>query len=166
MEMLLKLAQGWANSMPVMIQKIPQIITNIAGLINDNAPKIMVTGGKIIITLVKGLINAIPTLIANIPQILRAMWNAFTAFNWMSLGSSMISGIAGALRSGIGSLFSAAQSLCVTIVNAFINLPTVPFADGITCTYAFPNSVAIYLSLLNLSLAASNSSAESNISIS
>lgn len=132
MEMLLKLAQGWANSMPVMIQKIPQIITNIAGLINDNAPKIMVTGGKIIIALVKGLINAIPTLIANIPQILRAMWNAFTAFNWMSLGSSMISGIAGALRSGIGSLFSAAQSLCVTIVNAFINLPTVLFNAGAT----------------------------------
>lgn len=132
MEMLLKLAQGWANSMPVMIQKIPQIITNIAGLINDNAPKIMVTGGKIIITLVKGLINAIPTLIANIPQILRAMWNAFTAFNWMSLGSSMISGIAGALRSGIGSLFSATQSLCVTIVNAFINLPTVLFNAGAT----------------------------------
>lgn len=132
MEMLLKLAQGWANSMPVMIQKIPQIITNIAGLINDNAPKIMVTGGKIIITLVKGLINAIPTLIANIPQILRAMWNAFTAFNWMSIGSSMISGIAGALRSGIGSLFSAAQSLCVTIVNAFINLPTVLFNAGAT----------------------------------
>ena len=132
MEMLLKLAQGWANSMPVMIQKIPQIITNIAGLINDNAPKIMVTGGKIIITLVKGLINAIPTLIANIPQILRAMWNAFTAFNWMSLGSSMISGIVGALRSGIGSLFSAAQSLCVTIVNAFINLPTVLFNAGAT----------------------------------
>ena len=132
MEMLLKLAQGWANSMPVMIQKIPQIITNIAGLINDNAPKIMVTGGKIIITLVKGLINAIPTLIANIPQILRAMWNAFTAFNWMSLGSSMISGIAGALRSGIGSLFSAAQNLCVTIVNAFINLPTVLFNAGAT----------------------------------
>lgn len=132
MEMLLKLAQGWANSMPVMIQKIPQIITNIAGLINDNAPKIMVTGGKIIIALVRGLINAIPTLIANIPQILRAMWNAFTAFNWMSLGSSMISGIAGALRSGIGSLFSAAQSLCVTIVNAFINLPTVLFNAGAT----------------------------------
>lgn len=132
MEMLLKLAQGWANSMPVMIQKIPQIITNIAGLINDNAPKIMVTGGKIIITLVKGLINAIPTLIANIPQILRAMWNAFTAFNWMSLGSSMISGIAGALRSGIGSLFSAAQSLCVTIVNALINLPIVLFNAGAT----------------------------------
>ena len=132
MEMLLKLAQGWANSMPVIIQKIPQIITNIAGLINDNAPKIMITGGKIIITLVKGLINAIPTLIANIPQILRAMWNAFTAFNWMSLGSTMISGIAGALRSGIGSLFSAAQSLCVTIVNAFINLPTVLFNAGAT----------------------------------
>lgn len=132
MEMLLKLAQGWANSMPVMIQKIPQIITNIAGLINDNAPKIMITGGEIIITLVKGLINAIPTLIANIPQILRAMWNAFTAFNWMSLGSTMISGIAGALRSGIGSLFSAAQSLCVTIVNAFINLPTVLFNAGAT----------------------------------
>lgn len=132
MEMLLKLAQGWANSMPVMIQKIPQIITNIAGLINDNAPKIMITGGKIIITLVKGLINAIPTLIANIPQILRAIWNAFTAFNWMSLGSTMISGIAGALRSGIGSLFSAAQSLCVTIVNAFINLPTVLFNAGAT----------------------------------
>ena len=48
----------------------------------------------------------------------------------------------------------------------FLSIPPMPFADGITCTYAFPNSVAIYLSLLNLSLAASNSSAESNISVS
>jgi phage-related protein len=132
MEMLLKLAQGWAKSMPVMIQKVPQIITNIAGIINDNAPKVLATGVKIIVTLAKGIIQAIPTLIANIPQILKAMWNAFTAFNWMSLGSSMISGIAGALRSGIGSLFSAAQSLCVSIVNAFINLPTVLFNAGAT----------------------------------
>ena len=131
-DMLLKLAQGLANSLPILIQKLPQIITNIAGIINDNAPKLLVTGVKIIITLAKGIIQAIPTLIANIPQILRAIWNAFTAFNWLSLGSTIVRSIAGALRGGVGALFSAAQSLGTTILNALANLPTFLFNAGAT----------------------------------
>lgn len=132
MDMLLKLAQGFARSMPVLIQKIPQIVTNIAGIINDNAPKVLATGVKIIITLAKGLIQAIPTLIANIPQILRAMWNAFTAFSWLNLGGTIIRGIVGALRGGVGALFSAAQSLGTTILNALANLPALLFNAGAT----------------------------------
>ena len=132
MDMLLKLAQGFANSLPVFIQKIPQIITNIAGLINDNAPKLLATGVKIIIVLAKGLIQAIPTLIANIPQILKAIWNAFTAFSWLNLGGTIIRGIAGALRGGVGALFSAAQSLGTTILNALANLPALLFNAGAT----------------------------------
>lgn len=131
-DMLLKLAQGLANSLPILIQKLPQIITNIAGIINDNAPKLLVTGVKIIITLAKGIIQAIPTLIANIPQILRAIWNAFTAFNWLSLGGTIVRSIAGALRGGVGALFSAAQSLGTTILNALANLPTFLFNAGAT----------------------------------
>lgn len=131
-DMLLKLAQGFANSLPVLIQKIPQIITNIAGIINDNAPKLLATGVKIIIVLAKGLIQAIPTLIASIPQILKAMWNAFTAFSWLNLGGTIIRGIAGALRGGVGALFSAAQSLGTTILNALANLPASLFNAGAT----------------------------------
>jgi len=89
-DLLLNLAQGIANGLPTLIEYVPQIVTNIAGLINDNAPKLLAAGLHIIVTLGLGLIQAIPTLIANIPQIIQAVVSVFTAFNWISLGSNII----------------------------------------------------------------------------
>ena len=90
---MLNLAKGIANSLPDIIKNVPQIVSNIANTINDNAPKILMAGIQLIGILIKGLIQAIPTLIASIPQIIVAMVNVFTAYNWLSLGKSLITGI-------------------------------------------------------------------------
>ena len=49
-DLLLNLAQGIANGLPTLIEYVPQIVTNIAGLINDNAPKLLAAGLHIIVT--------------------------------------------------------------------------------------------------------------------
>jgi len=122
MELLLNLAKGIAQSIPHIIETVPTIISNIAGVINDNAPKILATGVKIIVTLAKGLIQAIPTLIANIPKIIKAIWDVFTAINWLNLGKTIITGI----KNGITALKDAVprklKELGSKAVNALKNI--------------------------------------------
>ena len=123
-DLLLNLAQGIANGLPALIEYVPQIITNIAGLINDNAPKLLAAGLKIIVTLGMGLIQAIPTLIANIPQIIQAVVSVFTAFNWISLGSNIITLLKNGITSMVSAVQSAGTSIFDAVKNAIANLPS------------------------------------------
>ena len=106
-DLLLKLAQGFAQSIPSLIEYIPQIVSNLAGVINDNAGTILSTGAQIVWTLLQGLISAIPTLVANIPQIFQAIYDVFTAMNWLELGGSIVT----AIGNGISALFTAIPNL-------------------------------------------------------
>lgn len=122
-DLLLNLAQGIANGLPTLIEYVPQIVTNIAGLINDNAPKLLAAGLHIIVTLGLGLIQAIPTLIANIPQIIQAVVSVFTAFNWVSLGSNIITMLKNGITSMVSAVQSAGTSIFDAVKNAIANLP-------------------------------------------
>lgn len=122
-DLLLNLAQGIANGLPTLIEYVPQIVTNIAGLINDNAPKLLAAGLHIIVTLGLGLIQAIPTLIANIPQIIQAVVSVFTAFNWNSLGSNIITMLKNGITSMVSAVQSAGTSIFDAVKNAIANLP-------------------------------------------
>lgn len=117
------LAQGIAENLPLLIEYIPQIITNIAGIINDNAPKLLVAAGQIILTLAQGLISAIPTLIANIPSILQAIASAFMAFNWLGLGKNLITALTNGIKSMAGAARSAGQNILTNIEGAIKSLP-------------------------------------------
>ena len=123
-DLLLNLAQGIANGLPTLIEYVPQIVTNIAGLINDNAPKLLAAGLHIIVTLGLGLIQAIPTLIANIPQIIQAVVSVFTAFNWISLGSNIITMLKNGITSMVSAVQSAGTSIFDAVKNAIANLPS------------------------------------------
>lgn len=109
------LAQGLINSIPVLIAYVPTIITNLAGIINDNAPKILATGITIITNLAIGLVRAIPLLIANLPKIITAIVSVFTAFNWLSLGKNIVTGII----KGIKNLPSLLKTAAKNAVNGF-----------------------------------------------
>lgn len=109
------IAQGLINSIPVLIAYVPTIITNLAGIINDNAPKILATGVTIITNLAIGLVRAIPLLIANLPKIITAIVSVFTAFNWLSLGKNIVTGII----KGIKNLPSLLKGAAKNAVNGF-----------------------------------------------
>lgn len=113
--LLQNLAQGLINSIPVLIAYVPTIITNLAGIINDNAPKILATGITIITNLAMGLVRAIPLLIANLPKIITAIVSVFTAFNWLSLGKNIVTGII----KGIKNLPSLLKASAKSAVNGF-----------------------------------------------
>lgn len=109
------IAQGLINSIPVLIAYVPTIITNLAGIISDNAPKILATGITIITNLAMGLVRAIPLLIANLPKIITAIVSVFTAFNWLSLGKNIVTGII----KGVKNLPSLLKTAAKNAVNGF-----------------------------------------------
>lgn len=113
------LAQGIINNIPTFIATVPQIISNFANIINDNAPSIIATGVSILQSLVSGLISAIPVLIANIPKILAAFVDVVKAFGWLSLGKTIIKGIASGLRAA-GSLIKSAVTRPISAAKAAI----------------------------------------------
>lgn len=113
LNLLMDLADGLAASLPALIAYVPTIVTNIADIINENAPKLLITAGEIILTLGRGLIQAIPALIANIPQIIQAIVSVFTAFNWVSMGTTVVTGI----KNAIQNLPSALKTIATNAVN-------------------------------------------------
>lgn len=123
-DLLLNLVQGIANGLPTLIEYVPQIVTNVAGLINDNAPKLLAAGLQILVTLGQGILQAIPTLIANIPQIIQAIVSVFTAFNWINLGSNIITMLKNGITSMVGAVQSAGTSVFNAVKNAITNLPS------------------------------------------
>ena len=124
LNLMLNLAKGIANSLPDIIKNVPQIVSNIANTINDNAPKILMAGIQLIGILIKGLIQAIPTLIASIPQIIVAMVNVFTAYNWLSLGKSLITGIKNGIVAAKSTAVVAMTNTYNGLLNAIKNLPS------------------------------------------
>jgi hypothetical protein len=124
LNLMLNLAKGIANAMPDIIKNVPEIVINIAGVINDNAPKILVAGVKLIAILIKGLIQSIPTLIASIPKIIMAIVSVFAAYDWLSLGKSLIVGIKNGIMGAKPNAVNAIKNVYSSLVNGIKNLPS------------------------------------------
>lgn len=129
-ELMLNLAQGLMDGLPAMLQHIPQIVINIAGIINDNAPKLLMAGVELIGILAKGLIQAIPDLIAALPQIIQAIAATIQAFNWLALGSNIITLLKNGITSMVGAVQSAGMGIFNAVKGAIQNLPQTLLSIG------------------------------------
>lgn len=103
-ELILSLMQGLMDGLPTLLEYLPGIVSDIAGIINDNTPKILEAGIQLILMLGKGLLQAVPTLVANIPQICKAIFDVFTAFRWLDIGSQIVEGLWKGLTGGWATL--------------------------------------------------------------
>lgn len=124
LNLMLNLAKGIAKAMPDIIKNVPQIVINIAGVINDNTPKILLAGVQLIAILLKGLIQSIPTLIANVPKIVQAIVSVFTAYNWLSLGKSLITGLKNGIMNAKNTAVDAMKNTYNDVIDAIKNLPS------------------------------------------
>ena len=92
-QVVLGIVQGLVASLPSLIEKGPQIVSDIANGISAAAEVLSGVALQIIVVLAQGIVSAIPVLVSNIPQILQAVWDAFTAYNWLALGGTLVNGI-------------------------------------------------------------------------
>ena len=121
LNLILELGNGLIAGLPTMIQTIPTIVSNIAGIINDNAPKLLATAATLIWNLASGLIQSIPLLLQEAPKIIGAIADVITAFNWVNLGKTIVTGIQNAVKKLPGELKSLVQKAVANIKNAFSN---------------------------------------------
>lgn len=131
LNLVVQLAQGIADSLPVLVENVPAIVSNIAGIINDNAPKILATGIRVVVTLVGGIIRALPTIVANIPKIVKAIADVIQAFNWMSLGKNIVTGIAKGIKNLANQIPSALKSIVSTAESVVKNFSWLSLGRGI-----------------------------------
>lgn len=122
-EMLNKLADGIVSALPVMIAKIPTIISTFANIINDNGATILMCGLKLIAKLALGIIQAIPTLIVNIPKIITAIVDVWSAFNWINLGKMAITGLGNGIKALFGFLKGTGKEALDTVLINILMLP-------------------------------------------
>jgi len=145
------IADGIITNIPVFIQTVPTIISNFAGIINDNAPKILTTGLTIIKNLAIGLIKAIPVLIANLPKILMAIWDVFTAFQWLNLGKLLIEKIGSGIVAAGKGIGNAVKGILTntksTITSGFSSLKGIVSSiwNGIKTAITHPIQTAVGL---------------------
>lgn len=122
-ELLNKLADGIVSALPVMIAKVPTIISTFANIINDNGPTILMCGLKLIAKLALGIIQAIPTLIVNIPKIITAIVDVWSAFNWINLGKMAITGLGNGIKALFGFLKGTGKEALDTVLINIMLLP-------------------------------------------
>lgn len=124
LELVKSLGNGIIESLPALIENVPTIVTNIAGIINDNAPKLIATAAELIWNLIKGLIGSISTIVENIPKIIEAIVSVFMAFNWVGLGKNVIMALKNGLTAAIGAVKTAGQNIFNAVINGIKALPS------------------------------------------
>ena len=122
-QVLVALGEGIIEALPDLISKVPEIVSNIANVINDNAPKLLAAAGKLIVELGKGLIENIPVLIENIPKIIGAVVDAWSAFNWLQLGTKAITAMKDGILKIVPAVKTAGKNVLDAVVNAIKSLP-------------------------------------------
>lgn len=122
-QFILNLATGLMNGLPTMITYLPGIVSDIAGIINDNAPKLLTAGVQLIITLAAGLLNAIPALLANSVQIVQAVVDVWTAFNWLDLGGKVIKLMGSGIKNMAGFVSSSVKGMMEQPIAYLKSLP-------------------------------------------
>lgn len=126
-EMIMTLINGIVEAMPALIENVPLIVSNIANIINENLPKILLAAANIIITLVTGLIQNIPVILENLPQIIMAIADTILSFNWLNIGSSIITGVANGITNLKSFITDVAGKTFSEVGQAAINvLKTLP----------------------------------------
>lgn len=121
--LIMNLADGLIAAIPDLLANIPQIIIDLCGVINDNAPKLLMAGVQLIGKLVMGLLQAIPQILAAMPKIVEAIWSVISAFNWLDLGTNIMTFFRDGLKSMVSKIGEAGRSVFETVKNAIVNLP-------------------------------------------
>lgn len=112
------LALGILQNLPEIIASIYKVLINLVATIMEYLPTILQTGIKLIAQLAAGLIQAIPQLVAKIPSIIAEVRSAFLAYDWLSLGSNIIAGIADGIKAGVSTIVDAAKNAAKAALDA------------------------------------------------
>jgi phage-related protein len=114
----------------------------------QNLPTILAQGITIIAKLALGLIQAIPQVIGAIPQIIQAIVNTFGSYDWLSIGTNIIKGIAKGISEAASLVVDAAKDAAKAAFEAakdFLGIES-PAKKGIYIGQMYDEGIALGIS--------------------
>lgn len=108
-QLILNLAQGLISSAPNIVASATSLIAQLLSTFAAHLPDLLAQGISLIAQLVAGLISMIPDVISGASNIVQNVIDTFKSIDWKSIGSNIISGIAGGIRNGASAIISAAK---------------------------------------------------------
>lgn len=117
-EFIGQMAQGLINNLPTILSGIADVLARVIAAIASNLPKFLQKGIELIGKIAAGIIQAIPTVVGKIPQVISGIVNAFGKYNWGSIGTNLIKGIAKGVMNAGGLIKDAALSAARKAFNA------------------------------------------------
>lgn len=117
MELLMALVDGIAKTMPQLTAAVPKLILEIVQGIGNHLPEIILSGVKITMTLLEGFLKALPDFIANIPNFIKSVVEAFTSYDWKSIGSNIVSGI----KNGFARMWESFKESVSNLVSGLVS---------------------------------------------
>ena len=143
-DLIFKLAQGLISNLPEIVKSVQTMIRSFVSTITSNLPTVISQGVMIVGKLVAGLIQSIPTIVAAIPKLVSAIVNGFKEFNWLSIGTDIIKGIAQGLKDAAGIIKDAAKDAAKKAFDAakdFLGISS-PAKKGIYIGTMFDEGIA------------------------
>lgn len=116
--LLLNFVQGITENLPKIVKSAASAITEFLLTIAKHLPEILSTGAKILGKLIVGLIGAIPDLIASIPQIIAGIADTLSEYDWIGLGSDILTGIGEGITNAVSSVVKAAKNAAKSIFDS------------------------------------------------
>ena len=128
-KMIVSLGKSIIGYLPQIIEIAPRLINDFANALYSQVPTLLKGAWDLMSALAVGLVKAIPVIIKNLPQIIMAIINVITLFNWASAGKSIIQGLGngmssltGWLRANSGNIIKSAGEGFLTLIKS---LPTI-----------------------------------------
>ena len=115
------LAQGLLNNIPAILGAIYQAMARLLFTIGQNYPKLLQSGLQLMAKMVAGIIQAIPKIIGTIPKIWSQFSGAFKGYNWGSIGTQIMQGVANGVRNGASQIVNAAKNAAKRALDAAKN---------------------------------------------
>lgn len=147
-ELLLNLVNGIISNLPQIAASVVQVIGSFAATVLSNLPTILAQGILIIGKLAAGLIQAIPTVVGAIPQIIQSIVNTFGSYDWLSIGTNIIKGIAKGIGEAASLVVDAAKDAAKAAFEAakdFLGIES-PAKKGIYIGQMYDEGIALGIS--------------------
>lgn len=111
MEILSNVANGILNNLPEILSAAAEALAEFLTGVGNALPDVLAKGGEIIAQLVEGIVSAIGSVASAAGQVISSAVNAFSQYDWASIGSNIVSGIVSGITSAAGALWSSLSQL-------------------------------------------------------
>lgn len=106
--MVSQIVIGLAEAAPDLIPAAVHLVTQLILALVDAGPQLLEAGLQLVFGIISGILSSIPDLIGAADQIIKTILGAFSesSFEWLSIGSNILSGIWSGIASGTEWLYN------------------------------------------------------------